>query len=357
MSNTTDATTIALLNNISLRLNSYINLFVFLFGVIGNCLSIAVLSQAKLRKNPCVLYFLGSSICSLGILLVGLPTRLIAGWISTDPTNTNSLLCKFRIYFLYSLRTASVWLIVFATIDRWLVSSIHVTRRRLSSRQFAYKIIIVIHILSFILWFESLFCYDTNVAQAPLRCYGMSHICRILNDLVYASSTVMIPSILMLIFGLFTIYNITRTRRAIQPFLATLTHAGTSNTHKQRRQRRNESSLTRMLVLQVFFLTLFSLPQAIHQFYLTFTLEIIKSPLRIATENFIVNFDFSLTYFGNASSFYIYILTGTMFRQTLVRLVRSIIRQSSLHLSNAFDDLKDLVFSIIRQFFTRRQGN
>ncbi|CAF1003013.1 unnamed protein product [Adineta ricciae] len=223
MSNTTDSTMVALLNNISSRLNSYITFLVFLFGTIGNILSIIVLSQARLRVNPCVLYFLASSIASFGILLIGLPSRLMAGLTSTDPTNTNSLLCKFRIFVLYAFRTTAVWLVVFATIDRWFASSINYTRRRLSSRRFAYKAILIIHILSFILWIESPFCYGINVPEAPLRCYGSSQACRIFNDLAYASSTVIIPSILMLIFGLLTIYNIHRTHQAIQPIIAIVT--------------------------------------------------------------------------------------------------------------------------------------
>ncbi|CAF1106234.1 unnamed protein product [Adineta ricciae] len=308
MSNATDSAMVALLNDISSRLNGYITLLVFLFGTIGNVLSIIVLSQARLRANPCVLYFLAASIASFGILLTGLPSRLMVGLISIDPTNTNSLLCKFRIFFLYAFRTTAVWLVVLATIDRWFASSIDYTRRRLSSRRFAHRAILIIHILSFILWIESPFCYSTNVPEAPLRCYGSSHACRIFNDLAYASSTVIIPSILMLIFGLLTIYNIHRTHRTIQPVIAIVTAVDPSKAHKRRKTRRNEISLTRMLLLQVVFLTFFSLPQAIHQFYLTLTLHITKSSLRIAVENFIVNLDFSLTYIGNAKT---YILNTT----------------------------------------------
>jgi hypothetical protein len=348
MSNTTDTSTINLINKISSELNGYMTLFVFLFGIIGNILNIFILSQSTLRSNPCVLYFLGSSVSSLGIILVGLPSHLIAGYISTDPTNTNSLLCKIRIFFLYGFRTTSVWLIVLAAIDRWFLSSTKITRRRLSSRKIAYRGLIIIPISSFILWSESIFCYDTNLPQAPLRCYGKSYECRVFNDLVYASSTVMIPSLLMLIFGFLTIHNINRTRRAIEPFIATVTHIDPLNRRKRRRRRRNQSSLTRMLLLQVIFLTLFSLPQAIHQFYLTLTIQVIKSPLRTAIENFIVNSDLSLTYVGNASPFYIYTLTGTMFRQTLTHLIRSTIRHLILYLSTNFNDLTHFLLTVFR---------
>jgi len=355
MSYTTDATTIFILNEVSSELNRYLTLFIFLFGIIGNILNILVLSQATLRCNPCVIYFLASSVSGLGIILVGLPSRLIGGWISTDPTNTNTALCKFRIFFLYGFRTTSVWLIVFATIDRWFVSSVKLTRRRLSSCKIAYKCLIIIHCLSCILWIESIVCYDTNVLEAPLKCYGKSYNCRVFNDLVYASSTVMIPSVLMLIFGFLTIHNINRSRRAIEPFIVTVTHVDPLHRTKQKRKRRNQSSLTRMLILQVIFLTFCSLPQAIHQFYLTFTIEVMKSPLRTAIENFIVNFDFSLTYVGNASPFYIYTLTGTMFRQSLIQLIRLTIRHLNLYLSTIFGDLINFIFTAFRPQIPPRQ--
>lgn len=330
MSNVSDAATIALFGVISTRLNSYITLVVFVLGTIGNLLSIVVLCQSTLRRNPCVLYFLASSTSSLSIVLVGLPSRLIAGWTSVDPSTTNAALCKIRIFLLYGFRTTSVWLIVLATVDRWLVSSAHIVRRRWSSRRIACRSLVAVHVLSFLLWLETIFCYDIDLPQAALRCSGASQLCRIFNDLVYASSTVIIPSVLMLTFGFLTIHNINRSRRAIEPFVATVTAVPASPRKRKRRVRRNESSLMRMLLLQVIFLTVFSIPQAVHQFYLTFTLTVVKSPLRAAIESFIVNFDFSLTYVGNASPFYIYILTGTVFRHTLKRLLHSIGRQARL---------------------------
>jgi hypothetical protein len=108
MSNSTDDFTINLINNISSQVNRYITLFVFLFGTIGNLLNVIVLSQPVLRTNSCALYFLGSSAAGLGIILVGLPSRIVAGWTSSDPTNTSPAFCKIRIFLLYSCRSTSV---------------------------------------------------------------------------------------------------------------------------------------------------------------------------------------------------------------------------------------------------------
>jgi hypothetical protein len=331
MSNSTDNFSINLINNISIQVNRYITLFVFLFGTIGNLLNILVLSQPVLRSNPCTLYFLSSSIAGLGIILVGLPSRIIAGWISTDPTNTISWYCKFRIFVLYSCRTTSVWLLVFATIYRWFSSSVKIHRRRLSSYKNACYSIFIICCLSLMLWIEIIFCYDANLTNAPVKCYGKTHACRMFNDIIYASSTVVIPSVLMLIIGLLTIRNINRSHQAVRPFVIITTVINQDSRRKSRRNRRSEGSLTRMLLLQVILLTLCSMPQAIHQFYLSFTIDVTKSAYRIAIENFIVNLDFSLTYVGNGISFYIYTLNGTVFRQTLIRIIHLFVRQMKVY--------------------------
>lgn len=335
MSNSTTDFRVALINNISFQLNHYITLFVFLFGTVGNLLNIIVLSHPLLRRTPCAFYFLGSSIASLGIILIGLPSRMAAGPIS-DPTNTNSYLCKIRIFLLYSFRTTSTWLLVFATIDRWFSSSTKIHRRRLSSHKTASNNIVVVFVVSFVLWIESMYCYDADVDQAPIKCYGKSNVCRIYNDIVYASSTIAIPSILMLIFGLLTIRNISRSRRVSRAFFNTELSLVQINHRKRKSTRRTELSLTCVLLLQVVLLTLCSVPQAIHQFYLTFTISLNKSPLRTAIENFIVNFNFSLTYIGNGIPFYIYTLNSTVFRQTLIRLIQSTIRKLKFYFSFNF---------------------
>jgi hypothetical protein len=349
MSNSTSDFTVTLINNVSSQVNRYLTLFTFLFGTIGNLLNIIVLSQPRLRLNPCVLYFLGSSISSLGILLIGLPSHIIAGWISSDPSNTIPWFCKMRIFLLYSFRTTSVWLLVFATIDRWFSSSAKIHRRRLSSIKVACRSIIIICISSFILWAQSIYCYDANTPDAPLKCYGKSDVCRSFNDTVYASSTVAIPSLFMLIFGLLTIHNINQSRRAIQPVVITVTNISQVTRVKRKISRRNERSLTRMLLLQVIILALCSLPQAIDQFYLTATIDVDKTQLRTAIENFIVNFNLSLTYIGNGISFYLYTLNGTVFRQALIRFIHLTITQLKLYTTFMFAQLIVFLFAIFGQ--------
>lgn len=113
--------TITLLNDITDNINRYFTMCILLFDCIGNILNIFVLSQRNLRTNPCGWFFLISSIFNLLSIVFGVSTRLLSGW-NIDPTKTVHWFCKLRTYIVFSSRSNAFWLIMFATIDRWLSS-------------------------------------------------------------------------------------------------------------------------------------------------------------------------------------------------------------------------------------------
>ncbi|CAF1202027.1 unnamed protein product [Adineta steineri] len=162
------------------------------------------------------------------------------------------------------------------------------------------------------------YCFDANVIGTPLKCYAKSESCRIYNDLTQSFITTIIPSSIMFILGLFTINNIRQTRQ-VRPS----TIGGTPI----RRKSKTDSSLTKMLLLQVILLTVFNLPQAIQKFYLTYTFYHIKPAFQVALENFLFSIVLLLTYIPNCISFYLYILAGDLFRTTLFQIIQTFIRR------------------------------
>jgi hypothetical protein len=106
---------------------------------------------------------------------------------------------------------------------------------------------LIISFLSLILWIEILFCYDANLINTWENSF---------------------PSLSILIIELLTIRIINRSHQAVRPFVIMTTVISQGN----RRNRRSEGSLTRMLLLQIILLTFCSIPQAIHQFYLSLQL-------------------------------------------------------------------------------------
>jgi hypothetical protein len=72
-----------------------------------------------------------------------------------------------------------------------------------------------------------------------------------------------------------------------------------------------------MLLLQVIITVGCSLPLAVSQLNATVTLASIKSPLRLAIENFASQIGRHLAFLNSSISFYLYTLVGSQFRLAL----------------------------------------
>ncbi|CAF3703529.1 unnamed protein product, partial [Rotaria sordida] len=168
MSSTSDADLIAALNNASTQLNRYFGIFIIIFGIVGNTINTCVLSQRPLRSNPCAWLFLTSSIANGIGILSGLTSRPLSTW-SLDLTNTNQFLCKLRAFLLFNAITIGSWLIMLATVDRWLSSNIDANKRRRSTLKNAQIGAIVIVIVSTLIETQQLYCFEANLTNTPLK--------------------------------------------------------------------------------------------------------------------------------------------------------------------------------------------
>ncbi|CAF2182873.1 unnamed protein product [Rotaria magnacalcarata] len=320
-STTSDAILIASWSRISTNINCYFSIFLFVFGVIGNILNILVLSQRSLRSNPCSWLFLISSLANFIALLSGLTTRIISNW-TIDLTDTVAWLCKLRIFTLYSSRTIATWLIMLASFDRWLLSCLSARRRQLSSIKRAQRGTIIIILFSLFIYSPLFYCYEANLRNAPLRCYSKTIICRIFADQVYTCITIVFPLILMFLFGFMTMSNVRKLKCRLQsPLLPRLSIATCPN-EKRQRFRRIDRHLLIMLLVQISFLALFTLPQAIQQIYSTITINQPRTTVTDTIESSIYAFGILLTYLASGMPFYIYTLSGgCVFRQAFFTLI------------------------------------
>ncbi|CAF1350188.1 unnamed protein product [Adineta ricciae] len=324
----TDADIIVLLNNASAQINRYFAIFIFLFGVIGNTFNILVLAQKPLRSNPCTWLFLMSSIAFLVSILAGIISRFLSTW-EADLTNTNQFLCKLRIFLVFGSMTAGFWLIMLATVDRWLSSSINTNRRRLSTLKRAQRGAILILILSSLLQIQQLFCFEANLTNTPLKCYTKTVMCGIISDLCFALITIACPLFLMLIFGLMITSNLRQSRARLQPTSVTVDSCVMQNiamtgSDSQSQQKRMDRHLLIMLFVQVIVLLIFTMPMAVSKLYTTITRNSVKSALQNTTESFVFNLFLLFLYIASGMPFYIYTLTGgRVFRRTLLNLLEA----------------------------------
>jgi len=302
MSSPSNASFALLLNNATIQLNIYFGIFIFFFGTIGNILNILVLSQKILRKNPCAWCFLMSSISSLIVFFSGLTTRILSSW-NLDYSATNQVLCKIRGLIVFAFITATFWLIVLATIDRWLSSCILIYYRQKSTLKNARRGTIIIICLSIGLYIQMIFCYEANLINAPMQCYNKSPECRLISDLSFALISILFPLLLMILFGLKTISNVRQALRRI--------HNQPANpTGQQNQRKKSDRQLLIVLFFQVILLTILSLPLPIERFYSTFTNNDSKTILQESIDNFFYNLALLLIYLANGISFYIWTISG-----------------------------------------------
>ncbi|CAF1162776.1 unnamed protein product [Rotaria sp. Silwood1] len=254
---------------------------------------------------------------------------MIGGW-TDNPANYIGVVCKLRAFLVFSTRTMAMWLIVLATVDRWLLSSFDVHRRQKSSLKNVQRGTVVIVILSLLLYAQQLYCYDANRMDTPLKCYGTTNVCRNFTDLSLVIATVTIPLILMVLFGVLIISNVHQSRRRIQ--ILTLQNAkstmdkslpaSTGDADRKSKQK-IEHSLLRMLFFQVILMTIFTIPLCLDKFYSSFSGDN-GSKVEMAINAFVYDLAILIYDISNGIPFYIYTLCGgTVFRKALHNFITS----------------------------------
>jgi uncharacterized membrane protein (DUF485 family) len=328
-SSTSDEQLISHLKTIISRINVYLGILIFVFGIVGNILNILILSQRPLRSNTCVLIFIASSIAGIITILSGLTARILSNW-EAGISDTVRWVCKLRIFVSLTFRLVTFWMMMLATIDRWIVSSTNPRFRQLSSIKNVLRSILAIIFFSIIINCQVIYCYETNLSNAPLRCYTKNAQCRLLNDLIFGLVTIIVPLILIVIFGSMTILKIRSSPSRILPVttVSVVNRPSQVIDHRRRRFKKTDRYLFTMLVIQVILLAFLTLPMAIQKLYITFTTNAKKSLLQHTIDSFVYQITLLMTFIAAGMQFYVNTLSGgTVFRKAVIDLQQLIIRK------------------------------
>lgn len=333
MSSSSDTLLINNLRVVLAQLNFYFGMFIYAFGISGNLLNILILSQKQLRSNPCIMIFIASSIAGIVAIVSGLTSRVLSG-VTTDLSATINWICKLRGFILFASRAATYWLIMLSTFDRWLLSSMDAHRRQLSSKKTSLRGIFLVVFVSIVFHSQLFYCYEANLVGTPLRCFTRNLPCRLLNDLIFSIIAVLCPLALILIFGLMTIYNLSKTRGRVGPATVTAPsnprRKSSEHDRRQKRLKQLDHHLLLMVFVQVIFLALFTLPLSVHRLYATLTMNVSKSPLQSMIEEFIYQIALICTFLATGMPFYVNTLSGgSVFRKAIISLRDSILRKLS----------------------------
>jgi hypothetical protein len=297
------------------QLLRYMPLVTIIIGTIGNILNCLIFTRRSLRRNSCSIYFLASSIANFFPIYFGCLTRLLSSFNINPPLTSMALYCKTKTFLTYMGLAGSTWFIVGACADRFASSSTSARLRSFSQVKVARRVILIISIVDILVYFQMNFCFDGNVQSA--NCYPSSPLCNSFNDYNLLITYSLCPPILMLVLGLMTIRNVRAGR-----------HVRTETNPKDRQ-------LTIMLIIQVICILTLTMPISVQKLYAELTLYQSKSANRLLIESFLATFVVLLALMNASTSFYLFTLTGKVFRKELKLLFFSNRRQGDVEASPA----------------------
>jgi hypothetical protein len=298
--------------------------FIILFGTIGNIINLVIFRQIQLRSNPCAFYFFLSSLAGLIDLYCYPFTRILSSY-GIDLTMHNPLACKLRIVSVNFFTSLSVWSISFAIIDRYHLSSTDVNQRNRSNMKNTYKAAGGLALGLFLIYAPLFYCYDANrpVPEFALPCNPISQTCFWYYTTSMLLTMIFAPLILMLLFGYLTIINVRKLCRPKTKAITTDASFLLRSSSFPIQLKRKDRQFLRILFIQIFLLTVSFIPFALMQLYSTATRLRSKSIERITVEYFIYDIFGFLPFIAVSMTFYVFTLTGKLFREIFIQLLKS----------------------------------
>lgn len=210
------------------------------------------------------------------------------------------------------------WLIVLASIDRFVSSSASANVRALSSIRIANRIIPFTIILSFVAYVHVAIFFDIGIIPATQKsiCYplappGTYRIFLSFFNLLYFG---LLPPFCMLLFGLLTIQNLERSKRVLTN---NSTHTETNVTRNNRKTNRQ---MHRMLLCQVLVYCVTGVAFSIGMIVTSMNPSAQKNVYQLAQDSMINAVVGMFSNFGPNFSFYIFTLSSGLFRKELKKL-------------------------------------
>lgn len=323
ISNDNQAYWISLVTMININISRYGMGFVILLGNIGSIFSLLTLSRPSLRNNPCAMYFLATSSTQLLAFNFAFMTRILQFCYNIQTVNHVLWLCKLRFYFAFVLVAISRYDIILASIDRYFTSSLNVNYRRWSSKKNALTLIIINTIFWPIMYVHIPIFYEIQNGECTPRNDGYSYFFGI----YIAIDSGILPLSLILTFGLLTLRNLHQVKQTINPKVM----ANTYRTFRMMRLSKKEIQLCRVVINEAFLFLIFNIISPCYLLYRAFTMHVIKSPLRRLIELSFYNILYVFILLELALTFFIYILSSTLFRREFIKLIKKIKRKFVRH--------------------------
>ncbi|CAF4665048.1 unnamed protein product [Rotaria sp. Silwood2] len=290
-------------------------IILFTIGVPSAILNaIIFIGVKKFRQSPSSYYIVAQSLFDFGALLL----VLLQNFPSTS-INASSISCKLIIFFSRIVAPCALSFLGLAAFDRWACTSRSARIRKLSSIRTAYCIVLITVLFWSLLSIPFLSFFDLI---PPTYTCGFTNdlFQKITNFFLAPILCAIFPLIVLIVFGILTYRN-----------LHLMTTINGQQQSVTTRLSMWEQQITRMMIIQTVLNVSCALPQCILLIYTIATVQqsAMKSLDQIYIEyllaqlcEFIVCLDF-------ASSFYIFFLSSSRFRQTTKMYLKRLLHLES----------------------------
>ena len=286
-----------------LQVTLYVQPVQFFLIITTNIINIRVLRRRALHVSPCTHYFLAYAVFSIIYGCLVCPMQFLRGF-HIDWAH-GKVGCKMISYFIFLVPIQANSMLTLASFDRYCSSSPSYQLRSISTIRTTRINIIVGILLSAIYHLPMLIIHNWNEVSG--KCQRQSDT---FSDIYVLSQMVLyyiLTPLVTILLGLLTVAHIHQQSARAVP-LATY-----------RQYRPTEGQLTRMLLLQVTMHLIFGLPFGIAYWMSAFAPSISaadKLGVRYATVMWL-----QCDYYA---SFFLYILSGRIYRQQIIQIWNSI---------------------------------
>ena len=305
-------------------------------GTIGNILSILVLTRRSIRVSTTALYLTFLAFSDLCVLYTGLLRQWLIYLFEFDVRHVSNAGCKLHIWLLYSSLDFSAWILIVVTLERVILSWCPYSAKTKCNRKYATVLVVILIFLlglnSHLLYgmiHEERFDASTNTTVIS-KCVEINNKYGDFFNLTWPwidlCALCLIPFSVIVIGNGFILLKVIKSKKKTKARVVPSINTGeTRTTH---RNTSKHSSMTAMLfTLNMVFLVTTS-PVSIYNIGYTHWLTDGTHQTYASLDLWwaIVNM---LMYTNNSLNFLLYCLSGTRFRQAVIRLFCSRFGQTS----------------------------
>jgi hypothetical protein len=269
----------------------------FALGLLGNSFNCIMFTRRSYRHTASSIYLLSLSIFGIIYLLWSI-IPLFYTLDHINPVTQSLLYCKVDMYGTHTLGLCLRYVLVFACVDRFIITRTNVRIRALNSVPIAMKLVFIMSAVWLVVAMHLPILM--NIRDGVCGMFGLYKVIYAIYQITLVG---ILPPVLMCIFSFLTIRSLHQ-RHGIQT-----------------RARQRDRYLMRMIIAEVMVNIFTSIPYSSYLVYTAATYYVTgKSTQRLEIESFIYFVTLFLIYLISVAPFYLFILTSKPFRNEFTNI-------------------------------------